>query len=122
MTTSNSIIGEFSLKERPPRKLVLKEKIFNDFFKAFVTQPKSKETEEESKNSNINNRSNSENLKNTLQSTCQENLNMINGQINTFDKFYQTNENNYWSSNLEKNSKSGTLLLSKNVSLNFFNI
>ena len=117
MTSSSSVIGEFSFQGKQPKKLELKEKIFNDFFKAFVVVPKAIVTD--SKQSSLDKKSseaeyaNLKDVYNKSRTNFQSTMKMTDR-----DNFYLQKESDFWSKNLEKSQPNSSTLqeLSKNVS------
>jgi len=120
-TTSSSVIGEFSYQTKAPKRLELKEKIFNDFFKAFVVKPQTKannsnqvQSDQETIEAEY---SNLKSVYNQSRINFQSNV-----KSNDYDNFYHQNESNYWSKNLEKTLPNSQVLqeLSRNVLLSFY--
>ncbi len=101
-STSSSVVGAFSFAGKQPKKLELKEKIFNDFFKAFVVKPQTKVTDEKQGvlSQKESNEAEYANLKNVYNQTRTSLHNT--SRSNDYDNFYQQKESNYWSKNMEK--------------------
>lgn len=101
LSTTSSTIGEFSKTGKQPRKLELKEKIFNDFFKAFVVKPQTKNMEEQKTgNEKESNEAEFANLK-SVYSQSKTGFNPP-PRIAPYDNFYQGNESNFWTKQMEK--------------------
>jgi len=101
---------------KQPKKLELKEKIFNDFFKAFVVKPQTK-INDSKQGSNDHETSEAEyaNLKGIYNQSKTNFASTL--KSNDFDNFYFSKESDFWSKNLEKNITNSQKMqeLSKNV-------
>ena len=116
-STASSVIGEFSYAGKQPKKLELKEKIFNDFFKAFVVKPQTKITDSKlsgsERESSEAEYSNLKGVYNQYHTNFQASM-----KTNEFDNFYTQKESDFWSKNLEKtlSNRNTVQELSSNVS------